>query len=506
MQMFKLSTLTGKLILLATILASGMAFLDSTVVGIAIPSIQKSLNADISGIQWIVNAYALMLATLILISGSLCDKFGTKRIFLIGMSLFTIFSFLCGLSSSIAQLTLFRAIQGIGAAMMVPGSLSIISTSFDSKEHGKVIGLWSGISGGVAALGPLLGGYLVQTFSWPAIFFINIPLGILALFITIKYVPATKFHEGHKLDFVGTLLIFFALLGIAYGLISGPISGWSSPLILVSLIGGAIMFVLFILWSLKSKQPLVPIEIFKSPLVTGANLATLFLYFALSGVIFFMVLNMQQVQHFDPIIAGLGLLPTILIITFLSGPAGALSDRIGPRLPMILGPATVAVGMALLAITGRHANYFVNYLPGLALFGLGMSFVIAPLTKSALAVEPKYSGSASGVNNAVARVAGLLAVALLGAIVLSFFTNNLTHKIYASNLGNDEKTIIINQKNDLGGISIPRSFSNGSKVVAQTIVEDSFIYGFRWAMGICAFLALLSAIISFLTIQNPRKN
>lgn len=505
MNLFKLSTLTGKLILLATILASGMAFLDSTVVGIAIPSIQTNLHADISGIQWIVNSYALMLATLILISGSLCDKFGTKRIFLIGMTLFTLSSFLCGLSASIFQLILFRAIQGIGAAMMVPGSLSIISTSFDSREHGKVIGLWSGISGGVAALGPLLGGYLVQTFSWPSIFFINIPLGILALFITIKYVPATKFHEGHKLDFIGTVLIFLALLGIAYGLISGPITGWNSPFILFSLIGGAIMFVLFILWSLKSKEPLVPIDIFKSSLVTGANLATLFLYFALSGVIFFMVLNLQQVQHFNPILAGLALLPTILIITFLSGPAGALSDKIGPRLPMILGPAAVALGMGLLAITGPNANYFIDYLPGLSLFGLGMSFVIAPLTKSALAVEPKYSGSASGVNNAVARVAGLLAVALLGAIVLSFFTNNLTNKIYASNLGNDEKTIILNQKNDLGAISIPRSFSTSSKSIAQDIVEDSFIYGFKWAMGICAFLALLSAIISFFTIHNLKR-
>ena len=445
-----------------------------------------------------------MLATLILISGSLCDRFGTKRIFLIGMSLFTVSSVLCGLSSTIFQLTLFRAIQGIGAAMMVPGSLSIISTSFDSSQHGKVIGLWSGISGGIAALGPLLGGYLVQTFGWPSIFYINIPLGILALFITWKYVPSARFHQGHKLDFIGTILIFFALLGIAYGLIEGPVSGWNNPLVQSSLIGGIIMFVLFVISSFKIKQPLVPIEIFKSPLVTGANLATLFLYFALAGVIFFMVLNLQQVQHYSPLYAGLGLLPTILIVTFLSGLAGSFSDKIGPRLPMILGPATVAVGMGLLALSGRNANYFIDYLPGLSLFGFGMALVIAPLTKSALSVEPKYSGSASGVNNAVARIAGLFAVALLGAIVLSLFTNSLSQKIYASSLTNDQKLIILSQKNDLGDITIPSNFDSKDQVIAKTSIETSFIEGFRVAMWICAALALLSSIISYFTIKNPR--
>lgn len=504
MNSYNLSSLTGKLILFATILASGMAFLDSTVVSIAIPKIQSSLHADISAVLWIINSYTLMLASLILISGSLCDRFGTKRIFLIGMGLFTLSSVLCGLSSTIFQLTFFRAIQGIGAAMMVPGSLSIISTSFDSKEQGKVIGLWSGISGGIAALGPLLGGYLVQIFSWSSIFYINIPLGILALLITFKYVPSTKFNQGNKLDFTGTILIFFGLFGVSYGLISGPIQGWNNPLVVTSLIVGVVTFLLFIFSSFKIKNSLMPLEIFKSPLVVGANLATLTLYFALSGVIFFMILNFQQIQHYSPIIAGLGLLPTILIITFLSGPMGALADKIGPRFPMIFGPAIVAGGMTLLAITGRNANYFVDFFPGLILFGLGMAFVIAPLTKSALAVDLKYSGSASGVNNAVARVAGLLAVAVLGAIVLSLFTNNLTNKIYSSNLENDQKEIILSQKNDLGDISIPASFDRESRINSQIIIEDSFIYGFRVAMGICAFLAFLAAVFSFILIKNPK--
>jgi EmrB/QacA subfamily drug resistance transporter len=501
---FTLSSFRGKMVLLATILASGMAFLDSTVVGIAIPSIQKSLHTDLPGIQWIVNSYTLMLGTLILISGSLGDRFGTKRVFFIGMSLFTLSSFFCGLSNSSFQLTLFRAIQGIGAAMMVPGSLSIISTSFDSKEQGKVIGLWSGISGGVAALGPLIGGYLVQTLSWPSIFFINIPLGILALFITYKYIPSTKFHEGKKLDLIGTILLFFALLGISYGLISGPVVGWNSPLEYLSLIGGFLMFILFVIRSKRSKNPLVPFEIFKSPLVTGSNLVTLFLYFALSGVIFFVVLNFQQVQHYSPIFAGLSLLPAILIISFLSGPAGALSDKIGPRTPMIVGPLIVSVGMASFILPGRQANFFISFLPGLLLFGFGMSFVIAPLTKSALSVEHKYSGSASGVNNAVARIAGLLAVALLGAVVVSVFSGKLSENISKTKLSSVEEQKIISQKNNLGGIVIPRELEEGLRNEAQIAVENSFIYGFRWAMGICALLALLSAIISFTTIKNPK--
>ncbi len=506
MKQYSLSSWEGKLILFATILASGMAFLDGTVINIAIPTIQTKLHASLGDIQWVINAYALILSALIMISGTLGDKFGRKRIFLYGIGIFTIFSFLGGISQNITQLVVFRALQGVGAAMMIPGSLSIINASFEEEVRGNVIGLWSGFAGGVAALGPFLGGFLIQLFGWSSIFFINVPLGLLALFITVRYVPETKNHEFRSIDYAGTLSIFLGLLGLTYALIEQPSLGWQNPLVFGTFVIGIALLIAFVFIELKVKHPLVPIEIFKSNLVIGANVATLFLYFALSGVIFFLVLNFQQVQHFTPLLAGIGLLPTILLITFLSGPGGQLADKIGPRIPMVVGPFVVGVGMSILALPGTHANYFLTFFPGLVLFGLGMSFVIAPLTKSALSVDIKFSGSASGVNNAVARIAGLMAVALLGAIVLALFGGKLQQVVDRSSLKQVEKQQILQQKDNLGGISIPNTFSKIGKQVAQHAVEDSFVYSFRWAMGINAALAFLSAIVSFIFIRPVKKS
>ncbi len=503
--MYKISSLEGKLILFAVILASGMAFLDGTVVNIALPVIEAKFKTNIFGIQWIVNAYALMLSSLILISGSLGDNFGRKKIFIYGIAVFILASFMCGVSSSISQLIIFRGLQGIGGAMMVPGSLSIINSSFEHSTRGRAIGLWSGFSGGIAALGPFLGGWLVQTFGWASIFFINIPLGLLALFIAFKFIPESKNIAAKRIDYFGSLLVFLGLLGITYGLIEGPNIGWNNPLALFPLMFGLLLFITFILTSVKKPYSLIPFNIFKSNLVVGANIVTLFLYFALSGVIFFLVLNLQQVQHLTPLQAGLGLLPTILIITFLSGRGGSIADKFGPRLPMIFGPLTVSVGMFLLALSGRNANYFTQIMPGLILFGLGMAFVIAPLTKSALSVEEKYSGAASGVNNAVARIAGLLAVALLGAICLFLFTLKLDSSIRASRLNQTEKKQILEQKDKLAGIEIPRSFSPDAKVLAKNEIEDSFVYSFRYVMGINAFLAFLSATVAYFIIPPTGK-
>jgi len=498
-------TLEGKLILFATILASGMAFLDGTVVNIAIPTIQTKLNATITGIQWVVNGYALLLSSLILISGALGDRFGRKRVFLYGIGLFIFASFLCGISQTITELAVFRALQGIGGAMMVPGSLSIINISFDEKVRGRAIGVWSGFAGGVAALGPFLGGWLVQILGWPSIFYINIPLGIIAIFLTIRYIPESRNIESTKIDIAGAASIFVSLLGVAYALISAPDYGWTNPLIILSLLIGILSLVFFIFVENRVKEPLVPFSIFKSSLVTGANLATFFLYFALSGVVFFLILNFQQIQHYSPIISGLGMLPAILLITFLSGVGGTIADKIGPRLPMIIGPLIVSFGMGLLVLPGKNANYFTQYLPGLTLFGLGMSLVIAPLTKSALAVEAKYSGAASGVNNAIARIAGLIAVALLGVIVLSLFRGQLFNNITFSQMTRIEKQQIMMQQNKLGGIEIPQSFSSQSKNISRQAVADSFIYGFRWVMGINTLLAFLSAVISVLMVKKSKR-
>ncbi len=505
MSKYTVKNFAGKMVLAGTILASGMAFLDGTVVNIAIPVIQTSLNATLDNMQWIVNSYALILASLILISGSFGDRFGRKKVFLYGIGLFILASFLCGISQSIEQLIAFRTLQGIGAAMMIPGSLSIISTVFEEKEQGKAIGLWSGFAGGVAALGPFLGGWLVETLGWQSIFYLNIPIGLLAIFLTIKYVPETKNDEAQRLDILGTVLLLTGLLGISYALIEAPVQGLYTTWIIGSLLFGVGAIVAFVFMEKKIQEPIFPLKIFQSKLVTGANLVTLFLYFALNGIIFFLILNFQQLQQYSPIIAGLGMLPSVLLITFLSGPGGSLSDRIGPRIPMIIGPLIVGIGMVLLIFPGIHANYFIAFLPGLILFGLGMSLVIAPLTKSALAVDKRYSGAASGVNNAVSRVAALLAVALLGAIMSITFSSHLVNAIEKSNLSQSQQEQILIQKNKLGGIQIPESFGQNEKALAKQYIDESFLYSFRIVIGIGAALAFLSAIISFLTIEKSKK-
>ncbi len=502
---YKINSPHGIAILGATILASGMAFLDGSVVTIAIPTIQTQLNATFTQIQWIVNGYALFLSSLILISGSLGDKFGRKRIFLYGIGLFTVSSFLCGLSRSVTPLMLLRCVQGIGAAMMVPGSLSIIDRSFAPNIRGSAIGIWSGFSAGLAALGPFVGGFLVQTFGWPAIFFINIPLGILALLLTLKFIPESKNELMKQLDYIGALLVFIALFGFAFALINGPAFGWNNITVIGGLLVGVIGVIAFVIEEKKVTEPIVPFAIFKKPLVVGANLVTLFLYFALSGVIFFLALNLLQIQHYSQIFAGLGLTPAIILIALLSGPGGMIADRFGPRVPMIIGPMLVAIGMASFILPTNHTNYFTSFLPGLILFGLGMSLVIAPLTKSALSVDPNYSGTASGINNAVSRIAGLLAVVMLGAVVLTTFGTRLEHVLGASSLSQPQKEQILNQKDKLGAITIPVGFSGSQQQQTQNIIDESFVYGFRWAIGIAAFLAFLSAIVSFFTIHEPKN-
>jgi EmrB/QacA subfamily drug resistance transporter len=498
-----LRSITGRWILAATLVASGAAFLMGTAVAVALPSIQQFFDSYITGIQWVVNAQLLTLAALLLVGGSLGDRFGRKKIFILGMTIFVSGAILSGLAGSIVLLITFQAIQGIGAALMIPQSLAIINAGFAENERGKVIGLWAGLSGGIAALGPWVGGWLVESFSWRAVFFMVVPFIALALVITVMAVPESRNQAARKLDWRGTVLIFLGLLGIAYGLISGPVAGWDNLIVLIGLIGGPIAFATFMITELRQKEPLVPLHIFKNPLVAGANTVTLFLYFALNGVIFFLVLNLQQVQKYSPTAAGLALLPPIVIITIFAGPAGALADKIGPRRQMILGPVVVAVGISLLIIGGTEVNYFLQFLPGLILFGAGMALTIAPLTKSALMVAPQFSGSASGANNAISRIAALMAVAVLGVVIVSTFTVRLNDTLAASTLTVEEQQYIISQSDKLGGIVIPESFDKDSRIQARDAINRSFVSGFRWAIGLSAALALVGAAISFFTIRRP---
>jgi EmrB/QacA subfamily drug resistance transporter len=468
---------------------------------VALPSIQGYFDTNIAGIQWVVNSHLLALSAFLLIGGSLGDHFGRKKVFLFGMLLFAIGAILSGFAWSIGALIGFQALQGFGSALMVPQSLAIINACFAERERGRAIGIWAGISGGIAALGPWVGGWLVESFGWPAVFWMTLPVIALSLIVTARLVPENLDPKAGRLDWPGTLFILLGLSGLAYGLINGPVYGWGNILVLIGLIGGTAAVACFVLYEIQNSEPLIPLKIFKNPLVSGANSVTLLLYFAFNGVVIFSVLNLQQIQGFSPIEVGVGLLPPIVIITFLAAPAGALADRFGPRPQMIGGPLLVALGIALLTLGGTSASYFKHFLPGLAIIGIGMGFVIAPLTKSALSVETRFSGSASGVNNAIARTAGLLAVAVVGAIMVSTFVPYLNNAVYSSTLTIEEQSQIVSQADRLGGITVPESFDESARMVAANAVRESFIFSFRWAMGVCAALAFVGSIISFLTIH-----
>ncbi|MEX0877282.1 MAG: MFS transporter [Candidatus Spechtbacterales bacterium] len=493
----------GRMILLATILASGMSFLASTTVSIALPAIQSAFNASINNIQWILNSYVLALAVLILVSGSLGDHFGRKKIFLYGIAVFTVGSLFSALAQSVQQLIAFQALQGVGAAMMVPGSLAIINVCFVEKERGKAIGLWAGVSGAMAAIGPLAAGWLLDVFSWPSVFWLNVPIGFLVFFIAKRHAPESYNTEARNIDWFGALLVAVSLLSLSYALIQGSVHGWGDQRIVLSFTAALLALIFFIFVEKTVAEPLVPLGIFKNPLVLGANAATFMLYFALSGTIIFLALNLQQIQGYSPFETGLALLPPVTIIALFSGWAGSLADRIGPRMQMIVGPLVVAMGMTYLAFSGTNASYFTNFFPGLVLFGAGMAFTIAPLTKSALEVEENFSGVASGVNNAVSRVASLMAVAVLGAVMLAFFGSNISDRVEGLPIVSEQKEIILNQRDKLGGISIPESFNSFSQKHIRSAIEESFAEGFKWVMAINAILAFTAAAISFFEIHNP---
>jgi len=501
-----LGSANGRWILATTVLASGISFLMGTAVIIALPSIQSYFSTNLMNMQWVVNAYLLSLASLLLIGGSLGDYFGRKRVFALGLILFAIGGTVSGFAGTIALLIVFQAVQGVGSALMVPQSLAIINACFKEEQRGQVIGLWAGFSGGIAAIGPWLSGWLVDTFSWQAVFFMVLPVSILLFILTSIFIPENRDVEANKPNWQGTISIFAGLLGLSYALIAGPAVGWADRLVLISLIGGLLALAGFVFSELYQRQPLVQTAIFTNKFIVVANIVTFLVYFALNGVLFFLVLNLQQVQKYSPVEAGLALLPLIILITVLSGPSGTLADRIGPRTQMIFGPLLVAMGIAWLSVAGANASYVVNFLPGLMLVGIGMALLIAPLTKLALSVEPRFSGSASGINNAVSRIAALMTVAILGAVVISVFVTHLTSVILNLDISQVQQEQILSQSDKLGGIIIPKTFNTSDRILVENAIKESFVRGFRWAMGISSSMAFIGAVISLVALQRWPHN
>jgi len=401
-------------VLLATVLGSGIAFLDATVVNVALPTIGTELDASVAGLQWIVNAYALTLSSLILIGGSLGDHFGRRRVFLIGVVWFAAASLLCGLAPTSQMLIAARALQGVGGAWLTPGSLAILQSSFASGDRSRAVGAWSGLSGIGAAIGPFVGGWLVGAWSWRLIFLINVPLALAVVAVAIRHVPETRDPKADPaIDAAGAILTAVGLACVTWALIEAGERGATTGVLSAGLVGLASLGG-FVAVERHVRYPMLPLDIFDSRQFSAANLVTFVVYASLGIMFFLLVVYLQQVLGYSPLQAGVATLPTTAVMLILSARAGQLAGRIGPRLPMTLGPLIIATGLALLSRLHAEATYFGSVLPGLLVFGLGLSLTVAPLTATVLAAAPaRHAGIASGVNNAISRGAGLLAVAVI---------------------------------------------------------------------------------------------
>lgn len=493
--------------LVAAILGSSLAFIDSTVVNVALPTIQRDLDATVSDAQWVMESYALFLAALLLVGGALGDRFGRKRIFMIGTGLFTLASIGCSLSPAVVPLIAARAIQGIGAALLVPGSLALISATFPSSERGAAIGTWSAFSGITTAIGPVIGGFLVEHYSWTWAFLINLPVGLVLLAISAAKVPESKGGgSAGAIDLLGAGLATIGLAGLVFAFIEAPTRGWTATPIWTAAIIGMLALLLFVYAEMHTASPMLPMTLFRERNFTGANMLTLLLYAALGGSLFFLPLNLIQVQGYGATAAGAALLPFIAIMFLLSRWTGSLVDRIGSKLPLVTGPAIAAIGFAMFALPSTDSSYWTAFFPAICVLGLGMSITVAPLTTTVMnAVEKQLAGTASGINNAVSRVAILLAIALFGLLLTLVFDATLDHQLRTSHAPAELVATVVGQRQKLAGIAIPGGYNNATVAATQHAVKASFVSGFRWVMLASSTLALLSAASAWIFIAGTGR-
>ncbi len=493
-----------RLVLAATIIGSAMAFIDGTVVNVALPVLQAELETTVVGLQWIVESYALFLSALILVGGLMGDLYGRRRMFAIGIASFALASLLCGLAPDAGFLIAARALQGVGAALLVPGSLALISANFTEDQRGRAIGTWSGMTALAMALGPVLGGWLVDNVSWRWIFFLNLPLAAIVLALLYRGVPESRdAGRAGRLDWAGALTATLGLGAFVFGLIEAGSHGFGAPRVVAALAAGVGLLAGFVVLQARGRAPMMPLDLFRSRAFSGANLITLLLYAGLGGGLFFFPFNLIQIQDYSATAAGAAFLPFILIMFALSRWSGGLVDRYGGRLPLTVGPAIAAAGFALFALPGVGASYWTGFFPAVAVLGLGMAIAVPPLTTVVLgAVDERRAGIASGVNNAVARVAGLVAIAVIGVVLLAGFGAGLDARLAGLDLPAAARDALASDRIRLAAMPVPAGLGADLAAAVRGAIVDAFVAGFRLVMLLAAALSLLGALGAALSIEG----
>jgi EmrB/QacA subfamily drug resistance transporter len=498
---------TGQWVLTATILASSMAFIDGSALNVALPALQSALRASGEQLLWVVNAYLVMLAALIPLGGSLGDVLGRRKMFAVGIGLFMLASLVCGLAPTIGFLIASRLVQGVGASLMIPGSLAIITAFFGRESRGRAIGTWSAFTTIVTVAGPVLGGVLAGAGLWRGVFLINFPLGVIALVVLLSRVPESRDESSpRRIDVLGAALLAAGLAGPTYGLLSAPDQGFSDPRVLGSLVLGAVALAAFLVVEARSRQPMIPLRLFSSRTFSGVNLLTFGLYGALSAGTFFLSLNLVQAQSYSMALAGFAMTPFALILTAMSRWAGGLADRGGPRLPLVIGPAIAGAAffvMAFSGLSGGPSRYWVTFFPGVVLLGVGMGITVAPLTTTVMSsVATHFAGTASGINNAVSRVAGVLAIAVVGALALFLFSRALQVRTAPLPLDGAARAALTAEASRLGGAAVPAQVAADRAGEVQTAIHLAFADTFRVVMVICAVLAWVGAALAGLFVES----
>ncbi len=500
-------TRTQRLSLVAAIMGSFVVGLDSTVVNVALPAVERDLGGGLAGQQWVANGYLLALAALILVGGSLGDIFGERRVFALGVVGFGVTSLICALAPSIEVLVAGRIAQGVFGALLMPSALAVIVTAFPPAQRGAAVGTWTAWSGIAAVVGPFVGGQLIDAASWRWIFAINLPFIAATLVVVFAAVPE-RVRAGARapVDWPGAALSFLALAGPTLALIRQPASGWTSPDVLAPGLAGGAFLCLFLAREARARHPMLPLSLFRRRNFSAANLETLAMYAGLSILFFYLVLFLQQVAGYTALQAGLATLPTTVVMFSLSRRAGAIADRIGPRLFMGAGPLVAAAGMLLLLRVDGDVDYLTELLPALLVFSLGLSATVAPLTATVLAdADEEHAGIASGVNNAIARAAGLLGVAALGAVVAAQFTSALRDRIDVSALSPPARAVVARaEERTIARASVSGLAPGEARAVARA-TEAAAVEAFHAGMAISALLVGFGGVLGFAFVRNPRR-